>query len=367
MKEIFYELIHEARDGKVIIDYEEWPIGFNTIIYDNGNIKYQLLNDNNLSTLVIKDEELFFNKLEKYINLEKELGRKSVKFYRDIEKNSLKLLLAYLFVNAEVEDFKNPIEYLERIIYFLEDSTFDYLKQGIAISLGQSLLNSNLEIKNIKQSVLMETANKIEISLRSKENEIFKLPSISYGIKSINNEKECYIYSILNSKQEDNKFSKKINRILYKLNKGVLDEETSEYLEFKEGNSNYYPENISDVSPSAVLSLTIFINLLKKVGIKKIKVVPYLPLRYLSRNLVASEKAETIKENLIKRNDAIQSNITDKLIRTIRRVSYHIKDLEIVSFPYELSEFLELNLGENKINSNNELLSDVTDNIDKKI
>ena len=42
-------------------------------------------------------------------------------------------------------------------------------------------------------------------------------------IKSINNEKECYIYSVLNSKREDNKFSKKINRILYKLNKGVLD------------------------------------------------------------------------------------------------------------------------------------------------
>ena len=67
IREIFYELINEAVAAKVVFDDLEWPISFNTVIYENEKRKVNLFNDNNMATLVIKNEELFFNKLEEYI------------------------------------------------------------------------------------------------------------------------------------------------------------------------------------------------------------------------------------------------------------------------------------------------------------
>ena len=61
----------------------------------------------------------------------------------------------------------------------------------------------------------------------------------------------------------EEKFKKNIARKLYKLNKGISDIESQEFKDYKEGNSDYYPENITDVSVSSVLSLYVFINLIK--------------------------------------------------------------------------------------------------------
>jgi len=369
MKEIFYELIKEASNGKVLIDGEIWPIGFNTIIYENNNSKLSLINDINISTLVIQDELLFFNKLEEYLKFEKEKNRKSLKFYRDIDNNQIKILIAYLFVNATLEDFLNPINLIERNIDFLKDNTFKKFDLEISFDLTNTLFASNLIIKNTNQSILMETPNRIEISLKKGED-VYKLPSISYGIKRNKyGEKECYIYSILGENidnQFDNSFAKKINRILYKLNKGVLDSESLEYLDYQDGKSNYYPENISDVSMSSVLSLIIFVIMLKKENINIIKGIPFLPLRYLSRSITANNQLDaTRKEYLNQRNDSIQKNITDKFIRTFRRVGYHVSDLEFISYPYEFSEYLEMKLGKSRINSNNEIINEVENNISK--
>lgn len=97
----------------------------------------------------------------------------------------------------------------------------------------------------------------------------------------------CYIYSILNKENLDKvsdekllKYKKKISRILYKLNKGISKIETEE---FKNNNTDYYDENITDISVSSVLSLYIFINIIKEKA-DMIKGVPYLPLRYISRD-----------------------------------------------------------------------------------
>ena len=184
MREIFYELIKEAKDGKVIIDSEEWPIGFNTIIYDGNKVLYEFINPNNLSTLIIKDLEEFMKKLETYLEIEKNKCRKSIKFYRNPERDNLKLLMAYLFVNGTVNDFSNPCEFIDQIIDFLKDDTFNYLNNGITISLDELFFGSNLKIKNTLQSILMETPNKIEITIENQDGDIYKLPTISYGIKT---------------------------------------------------------------------------------------------------------------------------------------------------------------------------------------
>ena len=114
--------------------------------------------------------------------------------------------------------------------------------------------------------------------------------------------------------------------------------------------SAYYPEgNITDVTPSFILSLNIFITLLQNKNISKIKAVPYLPIRYLSRDLAAeSTKEEDKKKALLERNNAIQTNPTNKFIRTFRRLAIQNDSLQIETYPYELDEFLTIKLNSRK-------------------
>ncbi len=371
IKTIFYELIDEAKCGKVFIDNEEYPIGFNTIIYNKNKIERECINDINLSTLVIKDKELFFTKLNEYVELELLMNRKSIPIINNYLYNKQKLLISYLFVNATTEDFLNPIWYIDRTINFLKDDTFHFLNTSESFALGEIFEDSKLVIKNTPQSILMETPNKIDISIQdiNNENLLFKLPSISYGISTnYKGEKECFIYSILNPKDNNKdevveKYKKKISRKLYKINDGVMDNESKEFIDYKNNISSYYPENISDVSVSSVLSLTVFIHLLKQVNITNIKGVPYLPLRYLSRELFSNSFDQFKKEELQKRNNRIQYNITNKFIRTFRRCAYHTNDIDVVSFPYQLDEFLNIKLNNTNTLTNNNLLNEVISNI----
>ncbi len=364
MKEIFYELIQEASQGKVIIDNEIWPIGFNT--------KFEALNKgimNNFSeqfpTLIIKEEEKFFQVLNEYVLLELSLKHKTFTFVKNTKKNNIKFILAYLFVNASTQDFLNPITYIKRRISFLQDTTFHDIDKK-TFDLGAALLNTQLEIINKEQSIMMETPYKMEMAFKKIENDqeiIYPFASINYGIQI--QDLCCYIYSIQKPKDNQNATSfKKISRILYKLNEGVSDLESKEYLNYKTGNDSYYPENISDVTIPFVFSLTLFLNFLQQKNIRKVKVVPFLPLRYLSRQIM-SDNIEDVqkKEQLKERNNRIQENITNKFIRTFNRTAFHFPDLQIISYPYELDEYLTCSIKNSHEKINPSFLKEIVENI----
>ncbi len=366
MKEIFYELIKEASQGNIIIDGEEWPIGFNTIIYEDSKEKVSFIG-NNLSLLRITNEEAFFNALEEYISLELEKNRRAIPFLDQTGHSHIKYLISYLFVNASTEEFTNPIPFIKRRIEFLQNDTFTYLNDGQRFNIGDFFLGSQMEVTNRENSISMETASRLDFTLvnRVEEKELrCPILSIYYGITEDNT---CYIYSLMKPKepkknidQNEEKFKKKINRLLYKLQDGVMENESEEFKAYKNGTSDYYPENITDVTSSFVLGLTAFMALLESAGINKIKVIPYLPVRYLSRSIAADNISDEEKRTeLQERNNAIQYNATNKLIRTFRRVMYHLKDLELYSFPYELDECLNLTLSEEHTDLNNPLLNDI--------
>lgn len=343
IKEIFYELISEAKNGKILISDEEYYVGFNTNINDEL-VEY---NEDNNVELYIDNLDLFIEKLKEYILLELELKRKTIR--QDSSKDYIKFLILYLFANATTEDFRRPINYIEKYINFLRDTTLSNYNEGVLYSLDGLFSDNQLSIKNTKQSIMMESPFKVELSIINKENPnlSFILPEISYGISYENGETICYIYSILNKENIDKvldkdllKFKKNISRKLYKLNKGISDIESSEFNDYKNGISDYYPENITDVSVSSVLSLFIFINLIKD-KVDKIKGVPYLPIRYISRENASSlASTEERKKELQERNYAIQTNLTEKFIRTFRRVEQYIGDISISSYPYEVDEFI---------------------------
>ena len=366
MKEIFLELIKEACNGKVKVDGEEWPYSFNTII-ENRDF---YINEQNNAILVIQDLERLISKLEEYITLELILERKTLKIYSRKEQDRIKWLISNLIANMTTEDFLNPIQFIDKYMDFLKDKTFDYLDEGITIKLPK-IKESELEIKREQNNTSMETPYKIMLTLR-KNDDCFtsiKLPSIYYAIREENNEKICYIYSVMNKdnnklNESELKFQKQINRLLYKLNNGIKDSE--EYYDYKEGKSDYYPEdNISDVTHSFIFSLNIFLSLLQRENIKQVKVVPYLPVRYNSRDITAeiSEK----KEELLERNDKIQTNATNKLIRTFRRLEIQNKNLQIKSYPYEVDEFLSIHLEPRNKELNNMLLDESNDIVNNEI
>jgi hypothetical protein len=368
MSSLLYEIINEANLGEIVIDGDSFQVAFNTVIFENGEEIYSNLENNNYPVLVINDREIFLSKLNEYIGLCINKGVRVPNFSKDIERNKVKLMVSYIFANATTEDFINPIALLDRNIQFLKDDTFAYLDDDFYTNELGCFQNSSIKIKNTVQSVFMETPNRINISftknIQQTTVEHF-LPSISYGIAEDSGGKVCYIYSILQPKitkkanEIQERYDKKISREMYKINAGIADIENIDYKNYNDQDT-YYPENISDVSPSAVLSLVVFLALLSRQGITKIKVVPYLPIRFLARDLSIGNIDNKVKiDEMQQRNTNIQKNITDKFIRTFRRVSYHFEKFNINYYPYEINEFMGISLANFDSHFNNEILQDV--------
>ena len=360
MKDIFYELIKESVNGEVQVFGEKWPVGFNTRILSNNQDKLFLHNDRNLSMLYIKDEEKFFQKLEEYISIEDKLKRKIPAYSQDEERDKYKWLMMYLFAYATTEDMREPIEYIQKRIDFLKDHTFDELEEKIMIPLEKKPLQVTLEIEQETTPTTMETPKRILMQLRdmNNPNATYKLPSIYYAIREENGKKTCYIYSLLKKRdnnrlsEAEEKLQKRMNRTLFKINDGVS--QTEDYN--MEGE-----ENIKDVSMSFVFALNIFISLLQRKGIEVIKVIPYLPASYLAREITASESDR--EEELRERNNRIQENQTNKLIRTFRRLCAQNTSLQVTSYPYENDEFLTLSLSKRKKELDNMLLEETNKTI----
>lgn len=350
MRGIFYELMIEASIGKVQIDENDFEIAFHTTI--KGEKEKNLSDDDHWMTLVINDSEQFFELLEEYISLELKANRKRIEFYREKNKNTIKYIMSYLFVNATTEDFLKPEEMLKRRIDFLKDQTFDELKKGIDISLGPIFKGSSLHIQKEDCPISMETPYRLNFSLtRGKSN--FPLPSIYYGIS----DGVCYLYGIQQPKERKrflNPFEKEMNRVLYKINEGVPPKESNVYQN---------DENLVDVTHSFVLVLDIFTKLLKSRGIDQIKTITYLPVRYQAMEIFASNREK--KREIQEENDRIQKNLTEKLIRTIRRLEYQDSSIEITSYPYEVDEYLTIGLKE-KGTSENRLLQEIDESMKRR-
>jgi len=331
VKELLFEVINEAKNGHVIIDSESWPICFNTLLKVNNTYESHT-NNNQYPVLLLDNLNEFLDLLKIYLDLEISLNRRHPIFIKDELRNHQKMLIAYLFVNATTDDFLNPCEMLRTKIAFLTEQKLSVFNHEIDLDITP---NSQLKINSTLDSIYMETPYKFTLSFTN-GIDTYHLPSISYGISN----NTCYIYSILNPKQEIiSSYQKKIKRLLYKINESV-----------SEDNLN--------VSPSAVLSLSIFLKVLKLNNIQNIKVIPYLPLRYLSRDSFAKNN-----EELISRNDSIQTNATNKFLDTFLRLQYHGL-IDIKSYPYEIDDSLHLNIS-NSPSINNSLLSSINAKITK--
>ena len=260
MNNIIEELIHEAFNHNIIIDGKNNYVAFNTII--NGN---ELINGDKYPTLVINDYDELIKKLDLYIRTYLKNASTLPLFQKEKEKNLIKYLVSHIFIYAENKDFKNPIELIETKINFLNDNTFkDYNK-----TFEGFISNTKLNIKSTNDEI---TLKKMYINL-SNNDDIFNFPTITYAIAN----EECYIYKIEEYELTNSAFEKKVLKELTKINKNINKE-------------------LLACSPQTLVSILIFIKLLKDNNIKKLQVVTYLPVKYNMCNFEINDLKKELKQ-----------------------------------------------------------------------
>ena len=333
---IFYnEVVLECANGGPIIGEDMPAVYFDVKMAGDHIATSDEVNPKPI--LVINDKNSFDESICKYVI-------KMLDFYYGInvsdyvektltfdDKNkihdNIKYCLVYAFINATHDDLTNPVSYLNRRVSFLEEN-FDFQKEI-------NFLGYNGLLESKKEKPFLESPYSFRITIFDEEHS-YALPYIMYGIS----DDTAYVYAIQNKFKDSNPLRKKVNRLLFKLNKDFIDEHDSDIF------------NASDVSMSFVASLIAFLSYLKEIGVDKIKVPINLPIRYNShyksneRRLMAYEKMYSkdeldIKKEEMKKNDKLfDDNTIMKLVRTFYRVSKQGDVLNINTYPFmPTSEF----------------------------
>ena len=359
---MFYErIIPEAMSGRINV-YDFYNVAFSTSIYeDNKYYECQVKNDEMfIPTLMIKNKEEFNRLLSEYVDL-------AMDFYDDDNFNDNiidyksyddkymickeKAILAFLFANATVEDFNDPINFLRKRINFINNHRDRHISLGYCES-----LDCNLEVNTLKDIINNEGTSQFVITASDGESK-YVFPRVKYGIS----DDTVYIYAIQKRRRNmDNPLEKKLNRKLYKVGEGFINPGTE--------------ENPKDVTASFLVSLNMTISYFNQLGYTKIVVPSILIERWNEKRFISALKHEARiidddeKQRFEAEQEFIQSNLTNKLIRTFLRLACHYNNLSIVAFPYEEDSALHVEVNNDvEIICNNGLLDETAKMVDDGI
>lgn len=350
--DIFYnQVLKEASKGRidcyfmfnVLFECSIPEYNFNTLSECNNN-------DVLIPTLIINEKEKFDKLLIEYVNYAREFYSSSL---ADIpnEENKIKAVLSLIWSNATVEDFLNPEEFLQRRIEF-----FNRERINDEYSFYSESLDSDVLIELKRGVIENETPYYLSIKLKSGEEE-FYLPNVYFGMV----DNKVYVYALQNDRKMVNQgsYSKKMNRLLYKVNDG-LDVLTDTF-------ENYDIGNLKDVSSSFVLASNIALGIFRNLGIEDVIIPSVLITRWNAKEIGNDVKRSLGYENLViseEEHEKLQSNLSEKLLRTFRRLDYHHSGINITSYPFELDSSLHMNICDENI-CNNKILEDTYYGYDK--
>lgn len=360
---VFYdEIINEASTGRVDCFFMMNLLFSTYLKEENKTIEAKKDDDGRylIPTLVIKNKESFNKLLTEYLTLAR-TKYDLTKYYEALEFSDIKnheqvinkLILTTLWANATYDDFSDSEEFLRKQISFLKDNTFSEYNEPTIIGYSE-MLGGYVEIENISEPILNETPNSLKISLVEPEtNEKYTFPLVRYGIK----DGKCYIYAVQKNKKFDidNNFKKKVNRKLFKIGEN-FDTKNDTYENYKEG-------NLKDVSASFVVASNIALGLLSSKGINDIVVPSILIERWNAKekNIIVRSGREENKEEYIEINknehNEIQSNLTEKLLRTFLRIVSHNNTFEVIAYPFDIDSSLHIRTC-SELDCNNSLLNE---------
>lgn len=360
---VFYdEIINEASTGRVDCFFMMNLLFSTYLKEENKTIEAKKDDDGRylIPTLVIKNKESFNKLLTEYLTLAR-TKYDLTKYYEALEFSDIKnheqvinkLILTILWANATYDDFSDSEEFLRKQISFLKDNTFSEYNEPTIIGYSE-MLGGYVEIENISEPILNETPNSLKISLVEPEtNEKYTFPLVRYGIK----DGKCYIYAVQKNKKFDidNNFKKKVNRKLFKIGEN-FDTKNDTYENYREG-------NLKDVSASFVVASNIALGLLSSKGINDIVVPSILIERWNAKekNIIVRSGREENKEEYIEINknehNEIQSNLTEKLLRTFLRIVSHNNTFEVIAYPFDIDSSLHIRTC-SELDCNNSLLNE---------
>lgn len=250
------------------------------------------------------------------------------------ERNVCINVLLRIWLRMDKNDFKDINSFLKKELDFLNDDTLDkYNNREIDNYEGYkvtSLINVN--------ETWDETSKSIYFILGDKDSS-HTVSHINYAIREENNEKVCYIYAVQSDLVKTT--NKKIERKLYKLNKGV---------------------EVQDVHPNQVFPLIELMHLLNKEEITTIKVPTNQELNYEYHEIMSkneeerfhirwpqllidkilsgnTEEAEyqrklylldkTFYDHTVGKSSKIRELKTTKLFSLLKRLSFHIPNFQL--------------------------------------
>lgn len=340
---LYNEILPEASNGRVDCGFI-FNVIFQTILPDRQYPVVSEFPNLQIPTLYISNKEEFEILLQRYVEVAYPFYDKN---YFDNEHDYIKAIITFLFTNMTVEEFIHPNDYLRRRISFFDNKiSYDI---GESFELGDSQYIGNIMAKLNKEPIYEEAPYSLDF-----ENDNSKFPTVRFGIDN----DTVYIYAIQNSK--DATVDKKTNRKLYKIN-DKFDTSNESY-----DNINDY-ENLTGVTNSTIVSATLALSFFLKLGYTDIKMPSFLPVRFNAKEMAREKKMTKLKneENFaqieqesIEKNMNIQRNISDKFIRTFRRLDYHFDNITINSYPFDVDSYLYLTVNE-EIHCENDLLNDL--------
>ncbi len=298
----------------------------------------------NSNTIIIDDGVSFFDYLTSIVN-------EHLKLFKEYEytlmiRSTTMSLLTRIWLRIDDNDFNDVISFLKKELDFYKDRTLDKYRTEIYISSYEGI-DSYAEC-NINES-WDETTRSMNFRLEN-SGESHTISRVLYDIRSENGIKVCYIYGVQNNLF--NITNKRIERKLYKLNKGI---------------------DNPKVHPNQLYSLILFLEILKKEGITTIKVPKNQTLSYgyhkiLSNNEKSNFKAkwptkkvrkiyssddedsinkrheyELDKEwfkHIVGKENTIERLKTDKLFELLRRLCLYDPSFEFVGISPNNDEIL---------------------------
>lgn len=367
LEELWNQIHKEAQIGFIDCGIKHW-LYYSTYRYENGKSYFndveKYYDGAIVPCLKVIDSKSFLEVFSSYLALAKS-------FYGELDYDRVcdvdKYTIATVLSNMTLEDFDRPVDFFNRRIAFLQDSTLDEFK--ITRDIGYSkMLDANIEVEIRNEPIFMETPYGVYTSIvkyEDGERLSYSLPVVRLGICG----SKVYIYAVQNDQVEEAKdtplkqaFFKQIKRKLYAVGAGLSHEER----EIKT------IDNIHEVSPSSLVSLIITLGLLKSRGVSLIVAYPLLINRYNATLIYSKEEYKrliTMKDDLYKdilnhlaylrKNlDVIQANISEKFIRNFRRIAYHFDGIEVSDLLVGDCLPLYMNIGD-CIHGNNPLLEEL--------